>query len=42
MTARDPLTTALWEADRHLDTLQSAPQDWLAAPAATLVELETR
>lgn len=40
MTARDQLATALWEADRHLATLESALQDWLAAPAANLVELE--
>lgn len=41
MTAGNPLATALWEADRHLATLESALQDWLAAPAANLVELET-
>lgn len=40
MTASDPLATALWEADRHLDTLQSALRDWDAAPAANLGELE--
>lgn len=40
MTA-DPLTTALWEADRHLATLESALRDWQAAPAANLVALET-
>lgn len=41
MTAQSPLATALWEADRHLATLESALQDWLAAPAANLAELET-
>ena len=41
MTGRDPLATALWEADRHLTTLESALQDWHAAPASNLVELET-
>jgi hypothetical protein len=41
MTAQSPLATALWEADRHHATLQSALQDWLAAPAANLLELET-
>jgi len=40
MTARDPLVTALWEADRHLTTLESALQDWHAAPAANLAQLE--
>jgi hypothetical protein len=41
MTARNPLATALWEADRHLATLESALRDWLAAPAGDMVELET-
>jgi len=40
MTAREPLATAIWEADRHLDTLESALRDWGAAPAANLPELE--
>jgi len=40
MTGRDPLATALWEADRHLATLESALQDWHAAPAANLAQLE--
>ena len=40
MTWRDPLATALWEADRHLATLESALQDWHAAPAANLAQLE--
>jgi len=41
MTGQDPLTTALWEANRHCSTLQHALQDWHAAPAANLVELES-
>lgn len=41
MTAQSPLATAIWEADRHLATLESALHDWLAAPAANLAELET-
>lgn len=41
MMTNNPLKTALWEADRHLDTLESALQDWYATPAATLVELES-
>ena len=27
MMTNNPLKTALWEADRHLDTLESALQD---------------
>jgi len=38
MTGQDPLTTALWEANRHCSTLQHALQDWHAAPAANLVD----
>ncbi|WP_295583245.1 hypothetical protein [uncultured Lamprocystis sp.] len=41
MTDHNPLATALWEADRHLATLESALQDWHAAPPANLLELET-
>jgi hypothetical protein len=41
MTKHDPLAIALWEADRHHATLQLALQDWHAAPAANLMELET-
>jgi hypothetical protein len=40
MTTNNPLATALWEADRHLGTLESALHDWYAAPAANLRELE--
>lgn len=28
MNAQDKLATALWEADRHLRTLQDALADW--------------
>ena len=41
MMTNNPLKTALWEADRHLDTLETALQDWVATPAATWVELES-
>lgn len=41
MTTGTALATALWEADRHLDTLELALRDWLRAPAANLRELET-
>jgi hypothetical protein len=41
MTTRTPLGTAIWEADRHLDTLEAALQDWQTAPAANLADLET-
>ena len=41
MTTADVLETALWEADRHIATLASAWQDWQAAPAASLVLLES-
>lgn len=40
MTALDPLATALWEADRHLDVLEHALRDWKQAPATQLEELE--
>ena len=40
MTTQSPLGTAIWEADRHLDT-EAALQDWQAAPAANLEVLET-
>ena len=46
MTTKSPLGTAIWEADRHLDTLEAALQDWQAAPAANFVtsvpNLQTR
>ena len=41
MTPGTPLATAIWEADRHLDTLEVALRDWQTAPAANLAELET-
>ena len=41
MTTKSPLGTAIWEADRHLATLEAALQDWQAAPAANLAVLET-
>lgn len=41
MTTRTPLGTAIWEADRHLDTLEAALRDWQTGPAANLAELET-
>ncbi len=41
MTTADVLETVLWEADRHIATLASAWQDWQAAPAASLVLLES-
>ena len=40
MMALDPLATALWEADRHLDVLETALRDWQQAPATSLEELE--
>jgi|GEM_PF-2112571 len=40
MMALDPLATALWEADRHLDVLETALRDWQQAPATPLEELE--
>ncbi|MBK8640445.1 MAG: hypothetical protein IPN92_19965 [Chromatiaceae bacterium] len=41
MTIADVLETALWEADRHIATLASAWRDWQAAPAASLLLLES-
>ena len=41
MTTGTPLATAIWKADRHLDTLNVALRDWRTAPAADLAELET-
>jgi hypothetical protein len=41
MTTTAALKTALWEADRHLAALESAWEDWQAAPAASLVLLES-
>ncbi|MFZ1575527.1 MAG: hypothetical protein WAT36_09925 [Chromatiaceae bacterium] len=41
MTAQGALTTALWEADRHLAILQDALRDWHGAPAPNLALLET-
>ncbi len=41
MTTASPLGTAIWEADRHLDTLEAALRDWQAAPAANLAVLDT-
>jgi hypothetical protein len=41
MMTKSPLGTAIWAADRHLDTLEAALQDWQAAPAANLAVLET-
>ena len=40
MTGKGVLATALWEGDRHLETLQLALQDWRAAPAESLSVLE--
>jgi len=40
MSKSDLLTTALWEADRHLGTLETALRDWQAAPASDLKALE--
>jgi hypothetical protein len=40
MTRDGPLDTAIWEADRHYSTLQSAIRDWDAAPATDLIALE--
>lgn len=40
MIKNDALKTALWEADRHLATLETALRDWSAAPATDLAELE--
>ncbi|MBK8535855.1 MAG: hypothetical protein IPL59_12450 [Candidatus Competibacteraceae bacterium] len=34
MNAEDKLAAALWEADRHLQTLQEALKEWEADPAA--------
>ncbi len=42
MSVKDPLATALWEADRHHATLVLALQDWYAAPAANLADLEAK
>ncbi|MEO5327908.1 MAG: hypothetical protein H7829_06645 [Magnetococcus sp. THC-1_WYH] len=36
----DPLTTALWEADRHLAVLEVALHDWQATPVIDLTGLE--
>jgi hypothetical protein len=33
MNAEDKLAAALWEADRHLQTLQEALKEWEADPA---------
>ena len=41
MSRLEPLTVALWEADRHLDTLEAALRDWQVAPAPDLATLET-
>jgi hypothetical protein len=38
--SQDRLTAALWEADRHLDTLEAALRDWQASPPADLAALE--
>ena len=40
MTVSHSLKTALWEADRHLQVLESALNDWYQAPAANMAELE--
>jgi hypothetical protein len=40
MTAKGALATAIWEGDRHLETLELALKDWRVAPAATLAALE--
>jgi hypothetical protein len=40
MSKSDLLTTALWEADRHLGTSETALRDWQAAPASDLKALE--
>jgi hypothetical protein len=40
MSKSDLLATALWEADRHLSTLEAALRDWQAAPASDLQALE--
>jgi hypothetical protein len=40
MSTPGPLATALWEADRHLYTLEAALRDWQAAPASDLAALE--
>ena len=34
MNAENKLAAALWEADRHLQTLQEALKEWEADPAA--------
>lgn len=41
MTTGQPLTIALWEADRHLEILELAIQDWRAAPPHSLPQLES-
>ena len=41
MNLENKLATALWEADRHLNTLDEALTDWQASPALDLAELET-
>ena len=41
MTVGDALSTALWEADRHLGALKLALRDWQAAPAPSLAVLDT-
>lgn len=41
MSAEERLGVAIWEADRHLDTLTEALRDWDAEPAANYPELES-
>lgn len=41
MTRHDYLDAAIWEADRHAETLKSAIDEWQAAPVADMASLES-
>ena len=41
MTGIYPLQTAMWEANRHLDVLETALEDWQCTPVTGLIQLET-
>jgi hypothetical protein len=40
MTGIEPLRTAIWESERHLDVLETTLQDWWRSPATELKEFE--
>ena len=40
MNTMEKLTAALWEADRHMETLKEALAEWNRSPAAAWEALE--